>query len=168
MALKNKIQEDAKSALKEKRETELSVLRMLLASIFNKEKEKRYKISKEKGQLSQERLEKESQLSDEEIVEVIFSEIKKRNEAAQLYEKGNREELVQKEKTEAKVLQKYLPEQMPEDEIRALAKDAISSVKAESVKDMGRVMAEIMPKAKGKADAALVSKIVKDMLSVQG
>ena len=164
MTLKQKIQQDTKLALKEKRERELSALRMLLSAVINKEKEKRYKISKEKPDLSGEELEKESQLVDDEVIEVVSSEVKKRKEAILEFEKGKRQDLVEKERRELEILQKYLPEQLSEEEIRELAKEAIDKIGAKELKEMGKVMAELMPKIKGKADGGLVSKIVKELL----
>jgi len=163
--LKLKIEENFKKALKEKKEIELSTLKMLKAAIFNKEKEKRYKLSQTKPELKEKELEKESVLIDEEILSVIASEIKKRKEALFLFEKGKREDLVKKEKTEIEILEKYLPEQLPEDEIRKLAKEAIEETGAREIKDMGKIMAELMPKIKGKAEGSLVSKIVKELLT---
>jgi len=163
-ALKQKIQENLKTAIKEKKETEVSTLRMLSAAITNKEKEKRYKISKTKKELSESVLGEESQLNNEEIIEVIFSEVKKRKEAILEFEKGNRQDLTNKEKEELEILQKYLPEQLSEEEIKKLAKEAIEKVGAKEQKDMGKVMAELMPKVKGRADGGLVSKIVKESL----
>jgi uncharacterized protein YqeY len=165
MSLKEKIDEDLKRAMKEKKEREVSTLRLLKAAIFDREKEKRYKISKEKEELKEEELEKESQLSDEEIIEVIHSEIKKRKEAILEFEKGKREDLVKKEKEEIEILKNYLPEQLSEKEIEKLAKEIIEKVGAKDIKDMGKVMKELMPKVKGRADGALVSKIVKELLS---
>jgi uncharacterized protein YqeY len=164
MSLKEKIQQDLTTSLKEKKELELSVLRMLNAAIVNKEKTKRYKISKEKPDLKESGLEKESGLSDEEVMEVISSEVKKRNEAALEFEKGKRQELAEKEKKEAKILEQYLPEQLPEEEIMKMAKEAVEKTAAKEMKDMGRVMAELMPKVKGRADGGLISKIVKELL----
>ena len=164
MTLKQKIQQDTKLALKEKREIEVSTLRMLLSAAVNKEKEKRYKISKEKPDLSGEELEKESQLVDDEVIEVVSSEVKKRKEAILEFEKGKRQDLVEKERRELEILQKYLPEQLSEEEIRELAKEAIDKIGAKELKEMGKVMAELMPKIKGKADGGLVSKIVKELL----
>ena len=163
--LKTKIEEDFKNFLKEKKETEVSTLRMLKAAIFNKEKEKRYKLSQEKPELNEEELEKESKLSDEEVMGVISSEIKKRNEALLLFEKGKREDLIKKEKSEMKILQNYLPEQLSEEEIKKLAKEVMKKVGVKDIKDMGKVMSELIPKVKGKADGGLVSKIVKELLS---
>lgn len=164
MTLKQKIQEDLKTSLKERKELEVSVLRLLNSTIINKEKEKRYKISKEKPDLKEKELEKESQLTDEEVIEVVSSEIKKRKEAILEFQKGKREDLVAKEKQELEILEKYLPEQLSEEEIKKLAKEAIEKTGAKEPKEMGKVMAELMPKLKGRADGSLVSKIVKELL----
>lgn len=164
MSLKVKIQDDLESALKEKREIRLSVLRMLLAAISNREIDKRTKAWKEKPELSTEDLKKESQLTDEEIFGVVSSEIKKRKEAVDLYERGNRQELAEKEKKEIEALQSYLPKQMSEEEIKNIAKGVIKKVGAKEMKDMGKVMKELMPKVKDKADDSLVSKAVKELL----
>lgn len=162
--LKEKIQNETTQAMKERNELVCSTLRMLSAAIVSKEKEKRYKISKQKPDLNEEGLIKESQLTDEEIIEVISSEIKKRRDAIALYEKGNRQELADKEKKEIEILQKYLPEQLSEEEIKKIVKEAIEKTGAKEIKDMGRVMAELMPKVKGKADSGLVSRLVKELL----
>jgi len=178
--VKEKIREDLNSVLKEKKELEVSVLRLLSAAIFNREKEKRYKLSKEKPEFSEfaeadvsshasakaaaEELEKESALSDEEVLEVISSEIKKRKEAILEFDKGERQDLVGKERKELEILQKYLPKQLSEEEIKKLAKEAIEKTGAKEPKDMGKVMAELMPNIKGRAEGSLVSKIVKELL----
>ncbi|MFH1036824.1 MAG: GatB/YqeY domain-containing protein [Patescibacteria group bacterium] len=165
MFLKEKIQENLTAALKNKKELELSVLRMLSAAIGNKETEKRTKIWKVKTELAAEDLEKESQLKEEEIFDVISSEIKKRRESIEGFEKGGRKEMADKEKKELDILQAYLPEQLSEDEIKKLVAEAIAKTGAKEIKDMGRVMGELMAKTKGKADSALISKLVKDSLS---
>ena len=167
--LKIKIEKDFQKVLKERKEIEISTLRMLKAAIFNKEKEKRYKLSqagtREAGaELKKEELEKESQLMDDEVIEVLSSEIKKRKEALILFERGTRKDLAKKEKAEMKILQNYLPEQFSEEEIRKLIEEAIKKTGAKEIKDMGKVMSELMPKVKGKADGSLVSKIVKEVL----
>jgi len=164
MVLKEKIQEDLTTVLREKKELELSVLRMLLSAVNNKETEKKTKIWKEKPELSPEEIKKDGQLTDEEIFEVIASEIKKRKESILEFEKGKREDLVKKEKAEAEILQKYLPEQLSEEEIKKLVKEAVAKVGAKEIKDMGKVMAELMPQVKGRVDGGLVSKIVKELL----
>ena len=163
--LKEKIEEDFQKALKEKNEEEVSILRVLRAEIINREKEKRYRKSKENPELSFEGLEKESRLTDEELVSLIASEIKKRKEAVLEFKKGKREDLVEKEKKEIEILKRYLPEQLSEEEIRKLVKETVQKVGAKSLKDMGKVMREIMPKVKGRAEGEIVSKIVREELS---
>ena len=122
---------------------------MLLAALTNKEKEK--------GE----------ELADEQIQQVIATEAKKRKEAAEAFEKGGKSEMAEQEKKELEILQAYLPEQMGEEEIRKLVKEAIAKTGAQSPQDMGKVMAALMPQTKGKADGALVSQIVKQSLTGQ-
>ena len=155
MALNEQIHQDLNESLKLREELKTSVLRLLSSAILNKEKEKRYKLGKTK----------DTPLIDEEVIEVIYSEIKKRRDAVELYQKGGREELAKKERGEMEILQRYLPEQLSEDEITRLAKEAMEKTGAKEMKDMGRVMAELMPKVKGKADNSLASRIVKEALS---
>lgn len=149
------------------RELEVSVLRQLSAAVLNKEKEKRYKISKDKPELSGEELEKESQLADEEVLEIISSEAKKRRESIELFGKGGRQDLVDKEKKEEEILQKYLPEQLSEEDLKNLVKEAVEKTGAKEMKDMGKVMQELTPKVKGKADGSRISKIVKELLGAK-
>ena len=163
--IKQQIQSDVTNALKSKDQFTSGVLRMTLAAITSKEKEKRYKISKERPDLKEEDLVKESELADEQVVDVLSSEVKKRRDAIALYEKGNRPELAENEKKEIAVLQKYLPEQLSAEEIKKLIEESINKVGATEMKDMGKVMADLSPKIKGKADNGQVSKIIKEILS---
>ncbi len=175
--LKQQIQNAVNEALKSGDQLMAGTLRMLLASVITKEKEKRYKISKdpstslraEKPDLNEEELIKKSVLTDEEILDVISSEIKKRKDAIVLYEKGNRPELADKEKKEIEILKKYLPEQLSEEELKKLVEESIAKIgkdpSASSGQVMGRIMADLMPKVKGKADNSEISKIVKELLS---
>jgi uncharacterized protein len=175
MSLKVQVDENLKIALKEGRELEVSVLRLLKATVLNKEKEKRYQLSRNKSEAEIEKmgkesteanqLEKDSQLSDEEIIDTISSEIKKRKESIELYERGKRPELAAKEQKEIVILQTYLPEQISQEEIAKIIADGINKAGAKEIKDMGKVMAQISPQLKGKADMTLVSKIVKEKLS---
>ena len=165
MSLKERIQEDLVRSLKEKDELKASVFRLLLASLLNREKEKRYKAYQTKTDIAEKELVEKSQLTDEEIVEVVSSEIKKRKEAALGFEKGKRQDLADKEKKELEILKAYLPEQLSEEEIRNLVKEIIEKVGAKTQKDMGKVMSQLMPRIKGKADGAMVSSIVKELLS---
>jgi len=164
MFLKQQIRNDLNFALKKKEETTVMTLRMLNAAILNKEKAKRSKIAKEK-ELSGKELTEKSQLTEKELIEAVFSEVKKRKESILEYKKWGREDSARKEKKEIEVLKKYLPEQLPEKEIKKLAEEVIGAVGAKEIKDMGKVMAELMPKVKGKAEGSLVSKIVKELLT---
>ncbi len=130
----------------------MSVLKILQAEIHNAEIAKRTKLGQE------------SPLNDEEILQVISREVKKRKDAIEMYEKGGRKELAEKEKKEAEILSAYLPEQMPREEIRALVQKAVKQSGATNQKEIGKVMAVLMPQVKGRADGSLVNKIVKELL----
>lgn len=145
--LNNQIDQDIVSAMKSKDEESLSVLRMLKSAIKNKE------------------IEKKAELADEDILSVIQSQIKTRRDSVEMYKTGGREELAQKEEKEILILQKYLPEQMSEDDVRIEVKDAITKTGASQIQDMGKVMGMVMGKLKGKADGSTISKIVKEELS---
>jgi len=164
MSLKEDLTKDLKTFLKEGKELEVSTLRQLLSSILNKEKEKRFSLFKKNPDISAEEADKQSLLSDEEIADVINSEAKKRREAAEGFEKGGRTESAEKEKKELEILKKYMPEQLSEEEVKSLVLEAVSKIGAKDIKDMGKVMAELMPKTKGKADGSLVGRLVKESL----
>jgi uncharacterized protein YqeY len=149
VSLREKISSDLKNALRDKKALDLSVLRMLQSAIKNKEIEKR---------------KSDAGLNDEEVLEVVTSEIKKRKEAIEEYTKGQRQDLVDKEKAELEVLMNYMPRQMGEVEIREEAKKAIGEVGVKTPQDMGKVMKILMSRMKGKADGALVNRIVKEEL----
>lgn len=145
----DKLQEDLKTAMRAKDEEKLSTLRMLKSAIQYAE------INKGVGYTA----------TDEDILDVIGKEVKKRREAIDLYEKGGRPELADKEKRELELLQSYLPEQMGENEISVLVEQAITQSGASSMQDMGRVMGILMPQVKGKADSSLVSSLVRQKLT---
>ena len=166
MSVREKIQEDFQMALKEKKEREVSILRMLMAALLNKEKEKRATLAKNQSSLSEKELLENSKLDDTEVSAVIYSEIKKRKEAIAGFEKGKREDLVKKEREEIEVLQRYLPRQLTIKEIEDLCRQVIEEVGAGGLKDMGKVMQVMMPKVKGRADGKQVSEIVKRLLSL--
>ena len=104
-------------------------------------------------------------MTEEEVVEILIREAKKRKEAAEIYAKGGRDDLSQKEIREIELIKKYLPEQLSEQEIEKIVKVAIEKTNAKEQKDFGRAMAEAMKELKGKADAKLTSEIVKKFLS---
>ena len=150
--LYQKITEDLKTAMKAGKEFEAGVLRFLLSSLHNKEIEK-----KGKGL--------EPTLSDEEVIEVLSREAKKRKEAIEIYIKGGRNDLVEKETKELEIIKQYLPEQLSEEEIEKIVVATIEKIGAKDIKDLGRVMGEVMKELKGKADAKLVSEIVKKRIT---
>lgn len=139
------------------------VLGTLLSVIKNKELEKRTKLSKSVNDMAE--LEKQSILTDDEVVQAIASEIKKRKESVELYRQGAREELAQKEEVEIKILQDYMPEQLSEDKIREEVVAAIKSTGAAGPQDMGKVIGAVVGKFKGQVDGGTVSKIAKELLA---
>ena len=147
--LKDKIQGDLQKAMIAKDELRLSTLRMLKSGI------QYFEIQKGAGY----------EATDEDVIEVIGREIKKRKESIELYKKGGREELAQNEQKEIEILQNYLPEQISEEEVRKLIKETISQTGASTIADIGKVMGTLMPKVKGKADSTLVSNLVRTALS---
>lgn len=156
--IKNTIEQDLIEAMKARDEIKLSVLRMLKSAIHNSEIQKQSASARQSSRDG-------TELKDEDVLGVIQSQIKQRQDSIELYEKGGRQELAQKEKAEIEILKTYLPEQMGEDEIREIIRKAIADTNAASIQDMGRVMGQIMPQVKGKADGSLVSNIVKEELS---
>src|SRR3989344_7791215 len=132
---KEKIRNNLKEAMLSKQQELVSVLRMLWAAIVNREKEKRAKIAKQNTGLTPQELDKESELTDEETMDVLVLEAKKRKESIVEFEKGQRQDLAEKEKRELEILQKYLPEQLSEEEVKNLVKEAIEKVGAKELKD---------------------------------
>ncbi len=153
MTLKEQIKNDIKEAMKAKNELGLSVLRMLFSAILGEE------INKGK---------KEAGLSDDEVIEVLSREVKKRRDSMAQYESAGRPELAEKEKQEIEVIAKYLPVQLSMEEVEKLAKEAIAQSGAANEKDFGAVMKIISPQIKGRADGKVVSEIVKKLLSSCG
>lgn len=144
--LKEQIDADLKAAMHAKDQVTLDTLRMLRARIKNEE------IAKGKD------------FADEEIVSVIGSEVKKRKDSVTAYTEGNRPELAAKEQAEIVVLQKYLPEQISEYEVKKIIEETLSGQTFQA-SDFGKAMALVMPKLKGRADGSLISKILKEKLS---
>lgn len=148
MSLFENINNDLKKAIRAKEEIIVSTLRMLISAIRNKE------IAQRKGD--------RGTLSDEQIVEVIGSEIKKRKDSVEAYQSANREDLAQKEEAEMKILEKYLPEQLSDQELESIVKEVVDSA---DDKNFGSIMGQVMAKVKGKTDGNKVSAIVKKLLS---
>jgi len=146
MSLLDKINEDLKNAMKQKDSIKLSCLRMLKTSI------------------KKEQVEKMKELTDEEIVKIIQSLIKKGKEAIENFRKGNRNDLAEKEEKEVKILYEYLPKQLSLQEIEKIVREAISEVNATSIKDLGKVMKIAMQKVKGRAQGKDVNEVAKKLL----
>ncbi len=147
MPLKARLTEDMKQALRAGDKPRLSVIRMALAAVKQREVDDR------------------AELDDSQIVGVIEKMIKQRRESAAQYRSGNREDLAAKEESEVEVLAGYLPEPLSDAEIDALIEDAIATTGAESMRDMGGVMSQIRASAQGRADMGAVSARVKARLS---
>ena len=159
--LKDKIKADFKEAFKAKEPVRLSVLKMVNSEIGNAEINKRGKLIKEG---KSENIEAASALNDEEVVQVVSREVKKRKDSIEAFEKAGRAELAEKEKAELAALMAYMPEQLSEVAIRDLAKKAVEQANAKGEKEIGKVMAILAPQVKDKADGALVNKIVRELL----
>lgn len=160
--LKETINNDIKKAMREKNELLLLVLRGINASIHNKEIEKRTKLSKTEKEIK--KLEEQSKLTEEEVLEAISSEAKKRKEAILEFGKGGRQDLVDKETKELEIIKKYLPEQLSEEEVKEIVKTTIAEIGAAGPKDIGKAMSAVMPKVKGRTEGNIVSKIVGELL----
>ena len=163
MTLKEKINQDFKEAFKAKEELKVSVLRMLNSAIKNKEMDKRTKLVKA-GTSDEAILVKESQLLDEETLEAIGTEAKRRKDSIKQFQDGNRPEMAAQEEAELKILSAYLPKQMGEEEIRKIVQESIKESGATGAQEIGKVMKALMPRVKGKADGNLVNKIMKEEL----
>lgn len=146
MSLKEQLTNDLKEAMKEKDQLKKNVVTMVRADIKQLEVDKRI------------------DLDDEGIIEIIAKQVKQRRDALEEFGKGGRQDLVEQAQQEIELLKKYLPEQMSEEEIVKLVKDTILEIGAQSMKDMGKVMAALMPKTRGRADGKLVNEIVKKNL----
>jgi len=162
--MRDQNKQDLIQALKEKRSEEVLVLRTISAELLNMEKEKHYQVSKKNPDLSEQDLVKQSALVQEDIVKVIFSEAKKRKEAIVEFEKANRQDLVDKEKAELEIINKYLPELASEDEIKQRAEQVIQELGASGPQDMGKVISKLMAEFSGKVEGSTVSGIVKNLL----
>jgi len=147
MALKDSIREALRGALKRQQRVEVATLRLLLSEIKNAE------IAQQKP------------ADDNKVLDVITKEVKRRRESIEAFKKGNRSDLVAQEEAELAVLMSYLPEQMSRAEIMAAARQVVDAVGAKGPSDKGKVMSQLMPQLKGKADGKEVSEIVLELLA---
>ncbi len=145
--LKARLAGDFREALKSGDRLKTSVLRLLSSLIKNREIEKR------------------GELDDQEIIQAVIASCKLRKEAIEQYVKGGRDDLAAKEAAELKLLESYLPPPLSQEELRQKVDEAILAASAGSLKDMGRVMALLMPEISGRADGKIASQMVRDALS---
>ena len=146
MSLKERLETDAKTALKSKDRVRLGLIRVVRAQVKNAE------------------IAKKHELSEEETIEVVVSVVKARRESLDYAVKGNRSDLVLQAEQELQILADYLPQQLSEEEVQDIVQRAIRETGAESPKDMGRVMGIIMPQVKGRADGKLGNNLVRQYL----
>lgn len=145
--LRERLDNDLISAMKSKDSLRVSVLRMLRSEIRYRE------------------IEQQSSLTDEEIAQVVLKEAKKRRDSIEQFTNGGRQDLADKETAELAILSNYLPEQLDEAAVTAIVQEVISELRPVSKADKGKVMSALMPKVRGKADGAMVSRIVDGLLS---
>ncbi len=145
--MEQKIKDDLKTAMLAKDEVGVATLRLLMSEMTYA------RVSKQVDSLS-----------DEDVVSVVQKELKKRKESAVSFRAGNREELAQKEEAEAKVLEKYLPQQLSNEELTKIVEDSINKLGAKSPSDMGRVIGMVMGQVGQSADGSRVSTLVKEKL----
>ena len=146
MALRERLSEEMKAAMKARDELRLSTIRLIRSSVKNKD------------------IELKRELNDQEIVEVIAYLCKQRRESIRLFGEAGRQDLVEKEERELGVLLDFLPQQLSREEVSALVETVIAECGAQGGKDMGRVMKALMPHVSGRADGKLVSDVVREKL----
>jgi len=147
MSLSDRLMEDLKQAMRQNDAMRKDAIRMVRAAIQNTE------------------IAKQHTLDDNEVIEVIRKEVKQRQEAIAMFAQGGRQDLVEQETKQVKILEAYLPQQMSADDIAALAKQAIAAVGAKGPADMGLVMRTLMGQLKGQADGKLVNQVVQKLLN---
>jgi len=148
--LRKKLSDDLKQAMRRGDTVRRDTLRMLIASVNNAE------------------IAKQSDLTVADILGVVAKEVKRRQESIEAFKKGNRADLVSKEEAEMAVLQGYLPEQMTRDDIVSAAREVIAAVGAKGMGDKGKVMQQLVPKLKGKADGKDINDVVTELLGSGG
>ncbi len=147
LSIRERLNEDLKSAMRAKAKLRLSTIRMIRSEILNKDKEH--------GQ----------ETGEEDILKVLLSMVKKGEEAAEQFAKGGREELASKEREEILIIQEYLPAQMDDEELRQAVQEAIAKTGASSLKEMGKVMGLLTKQLAGRATGGRISQVVKERLS---
>ena len=152
MTLRKKINEQFNAALKSKNKTFISTFRLILAAIKERDIANRADGKKE-------------EIKDPEIIKVLRKMKKQRQESADLYKKGGRQELLEAEEAEIKIIDTFLPKQLSEEETKKICKEIIESLGASSIKDMGKIMGQLKQKYSDSVDFSKVNTIVKGLLS---
>ena len=147
MSLKDQIAADLKQALKEGDETRKRTVRLLMSAVHNAE------------------IEKGAELDDGGILGLIAKQVKQRHDSAEEFRRGNRQDLVDKEESEAVILQAYLPPAMSREDVEAAARKVIAEVGAQGPRDMGKVMGPLTAQLRGRADGAEISAVVRELLA---
>lgn len=147
MSLKDTLLQDLKEAMKEKDTVRKNTVQLVRSGVLQIEKDNKI------------------ELDDEGVLDVIIKEVKKRRDSLPDYEKSGRKDLIDELNREIAILMAYLPEQLSDEDVEKIVKETIEKVGATSMKDMGKVMSEISPKLKGRADNRKISQIVKSILS---
>ena len=150
MSLSERIQQETVQATKARDKARLSALRLLRSALHNREIDKR------------------APLSDEEVIEVLSSAVKRHKESIEQFRLGRREDLVQKEEAELQVVLSFMPEQMDEEEIKGELRSVILELGAKGPKDLGTVMKTAMARLKGKVEGRVVQQLARELLSSQG
>ena len=146
MTLKDRLMEDMKVSMRNKETLKKSVITMIRASVKQKEVDDRVDVT------------------DDDVIELIAKQLKQRNDALVEFEKAEREDLITQTKAEIEILASYLPQQLTDEELEAVVRDAITEVNAQSMKDMGKIMGKVMAVAKGKVDGKRINEMVKKIL----
>jgi uncharacterized protein len=146
VSLIERLNQDMKTAMKNKEKTTLSVIRMVRSSIKNKE------------------IELQHSLTEEEALDVVAKELKQQRDSLREFEQVGREDLAQKARDEIAVLERYMPEQLTDAELKKIVQETIASTGAASKADMGKVMKAVMPRVKGRADGKRVNRLVQEGL----
>ena len=152
MALREKINQQFNTALKNKNKTLVSTLRLIVAAIKERD------IANRKGG-------KKEEVKDQEITKVLQKMKKQRQDSASLYEKGGRQELLKVENVEIEVIDTFLPKQLNEEETKKICKEIIESIGASSIKDMGKIMGSLKQKHSDSIDFSKANVIIKGLLS---
>jgi len=145
-AIKQKLSDDLKHAIKDRDKLKCSTIRLLVAAIQNAEIAKR------------------APLEEAELLGIIAKEVRQRKESIDAFKQGNRQDLVTREEAELAILNEYLPEQISREEIIAAARQIINEVGAQAPRDKGKVMSQLIPRLKGKADGREINAVVTELL----